>query len=529
MDQDSRPQLTPFTPASALDCQNLLQTVIDAAAEHIILFDHQGTILAANRKARDFWEPQIGGSLPGRHGQELGPPELVDRRGKLCDQVVRTGTPVHFCDLCDGREMENVIHPVTDSAGEVRRVVVFSQDVTELRRSQRQVQARDAVLGALVDTIPDPIFYKDASFRYLGCNAAFAGFLGVAHDDIAGQTVHQLWDPEQAEVFATMDAELLRAGGTQRYDTKVRNAAGELRDILFTKATFSQTDGTPGGIIGVMTDITDRKRREAELQQVRSQLEKTVKEQTRDLREVNETLRQEVQERKRAEEALRSSQQFLEAALDSLEDPFFAKDDQHRWVLLNRRSCELMGHPREELIGKTDYDLFPPEEADVFWQNDLRAFQAGRLVEEEQITWQGRKYHISTSKNVYEDPESGRRFLVGTIRDITERIEAENRLLLSEQRLRAILTATPDLVFVVDAEGNYVDIFTSESHLLVEPAQELIGRNFRDVVPLDLVAQCEEALRRALHTDKPETFEYDLVGRSRPRSCGSSTRAGIMP
>ena len=81
------------------------------------------------------------------------------------------------------------------------------------------------------------------------------------------------------------------------------------------------------------------------------------------------------------------SRLFLESIIDSLADPVFVKDRRHRWVLLNKACCQMIGRPRSELIGLSDYDVFPKDEADVFWEKDDIVYKTGRMiVNEEKIT-----------------------------------------------------------------------------------------------------------------------------------------------
>ncbi|MFW5732738.1 MAG: PAS domain-containing sensor histidine kinase [Planctomycetota bacterium] len=374
---------------------------------------------------------------------------------------------------------------------------------------------RERFLQSLIDTIPAPIFYKDIQGRYLGCNVAFAEFLGRPREEIIGKTVQQVWNRPSADTYAARDAEILREeSARQVYEYRTTRADGSPRDVLFHKAPLHDENGRISGLVGVMMDITDRKNAERQLTDGRKQLSRLVSERTAELEETNRQLGSEVAERKRAEQKLQRTQEFIREALDALEDPFFIKDEQHRWIMLNRMSCELMGHPREELIGRNDYDLFPPEQAKVFWENDEKAFRQGRLVSEEDITWHDRLYHISTAKSVYKDPTTGKRYLVGTIRDVTDLKDTEAELRRSQERLRAILETTPDLVFVINSDGVYVDIFTSGSDLLLAPAEEMIGQRFQDLLPPNLADLCGRALDSALCTGQKQTIEYVLEDES---------------
>lgn len=127
---------------------------------------------------------------------------------------------------------------------------------------------------------------------------------------------------------------------------------------------------------------------------------------------------------------------FLRAIIDSVADPIFVKDEAHRWVEFNRAFCELMGRPREQLLGKSDYEFFSRREADVFWQKDDEVFRSGRenVNEEHHTDASGITRTISTKKSVFVDAQ-GRKLLVGVIRDITELRQAERRNLEMSQRL----------------------------------------------------------------------------------------------
>jgi PAS domain S-box-containing protein len=110
---------------------------------------------------------------------------------------------------------------------------------------------------------------------------------------------------------------------------------------------------------------------------------------------------------------------FLHQIINGISDPIFVKDRQHRWVLLNDRYCDFVGHSREELIGKSDYDFFPQVEADVFREIDELVFTANMTNENQHLFTdaQGITHLISTKKSCFQD-ETGNQFLVGSIRDI---------------------------------------------------------------------------------------------------------------
>ncbi|MDD5255755.1 MAG: PAS domain S-box protein [Candidatus Omnitrophica bacterium] len=141
--------------------------------------------------------------------------------------------------------------------------------------------------------------------------------------------------------------------------------------------------------------------------------------------------------RKEAEDKLEDARNYLNALFNTISDPIFVKDRQHRMVLANDAECRLAGCSREELIGKTDYDFFPKEQVDVFWRYDETVFNTGQeSSNEEQITDpSGAVRTIITKKSLYTD-KNGNKFIVGIIRDITERKHAEEEIKKAYEQLK---------------------------------------------------------------------------------------------
>ncbi|MDP8963649.1 MAG: CHASE2 domain-containing protein [Cyanobacteriota bacterium] len=128
-------------------------------------------------------------------------------------------------------------------------------------------------------------------------------------------------------------------------------------------------------------------------------------------------------------EELKRSKEFLQTVINTIPDPVFVKNKEHRWIILNQAYCQLTGYPLEILMEKSDYDIFPKHEADAFWSQNELVFQTGQAQEnEEELTDAfGTTHLIATKKSLHKDA-AGNVFLVGIIRDITERKRAEQEL-----------------------------------------------------------------------------------------------------
>lgn len=220
-----------------------------------------------------------------------------------------------------------------------------------------------------------------------------------------------------------------------------------------------------------------------------------------------------LQDRPTQELQFQSSRAFLNKILDSLPDPVFVKDRQHRWVFLNQAACDLMGRDRSELLGKSDYDIFPAEQAAVFWQKDELVLTAGidNINEEAISDSEGNLCFISTKKSAFED-EAGNKFLVGIIRDITERRQIEEELRQKEEQYRSIFESVSDGIFINDLEtGRIVEANSAACQMHGYSYEDLVGK-----LPVDLI-----------HPDYqyvfPQFVEAIQAGR-RFEGCGADVR-----
>jgi len=295
--------------------------------------------------------------------------------------------------------------PIFDSLGNRIGAIESIRDITERKREQEELKNNLRFLETLINTIPSPIFFKDRQGRYLGCNDAFARqIVGMPKENIIGKSVFELPEAIPSDLsdrYYEQDQKLFRELDVQVYETPVQCPDGVKRDFLFTKAPFNNFAGDVSGIVGVMLDITARKHGEDKLQE---------------------------------------SKDYLDKIINSIGDPIFVKNRLHQFVLVNNAFCALSGRSFEEFIGKTDYNFFPAEQVAVFLEKDEQVFETGKEnLNEETITdSQGIDHTIVTKKTLFTDI-SGNKFIVGIIRDITERKRMEEALRESEQEKAAIL------------------------------------------------------------------------------------------
>ncbi|NJO20863.1 MAG: PAS domain S-box protein, partial [Spirulinaceae cyanobacterium RM2_2_10] len=124
----------------------------------------------------------------------------------------------------------------------------------------------------------------------------------------------------------------------------------------------------------------------------------------------------------------RYHQTFLSRILDTITDPIFVKDRQHRWVTVNEAFCRLMNQPRAVLLGKSEGDFLTVAEADTVREHETRLFagQGDTETEEQITTGNGKKLTVLTKRVAFAD-EHNQPILVGIVRDITARKQLEEK------------------------------------------------------------------------------------------------------
>jgi len=347
------------------------------------------------------------------------------------------------------REAQASRHLLEDRGEELQKAYAKLEERVAQRTAELSQQLH--FMQQLIEAIPGPVFYKDTQLRYLGCNSAFAAFSGLPPGELVGKTPHDIFPKKLADGYVAADRELLEKQGTQIYESLVRYANGQMRDVMFHKATFTRPDGTVGGLVGLMLDITERKLAEAEV---------------------------------------RNNRQLLQDIIDNSTALIYVKDLEGRFLLINRGMEELLrttvssslAMSRESILGKTDRDLFPREMAETNRNFDKQALAAGRVLETEETAQREDGLHTYIAVRVPLRDERGSPYAICCIStDITERKRLEAQL-YEAQKMEAMGRLAGGIAHDFN---NLLTIITGYGELLRAaleenpPLQEKVGQILR--------------------------------------------------
>ncbi|HEY8369247.1 MAG TPA: PAS domain-containing protein, partial [Thermodesulfobacteriota bacterium] len=204
----------------------------------------------------------------GKTDADLFPADVAERLEQTDREVMQTGSPVkaveRIHDSLGARELLSAKFRLADSTGQLF-VGGLSIDVTEQRRAEAALAAREAFLQAIIDRTPALVFVKDLEGRYLLANRRFLAVHGFGEpSQVLGKRDADIHAPHLAALYHEHDLRVIEAGGPVEFEEPVAQADG-LHTFMSTKFPLYDERGAPYAVCGIETDITERTRTEAAL------------------------------------------------------------------------------------------------------------------------------------------------------------------------------------------------------------------------------------------------------------------------
>jgi len=350
------------------------------------------------------------------------------------------------------------------------------------------------VLDTIINNIPAMVFYKNLEGVYIAANEMFCNQLGTTPEKIAGKTDFDFYPRERAQKYHENDLAVIRTGISQEIFEEEINVNGVLKIFATRKVIVKDPDDNPSGIIGLVYDVTENHRIEHELEDSRTRY--------------------------------KSMYNMLRLMTDNIPDLLWAKDLKKRFLFVNKAICEklLNATDTDEPIGKTD--LFFAERERNSHPEDPRWHTFGEIcMDSDELTMQqksagcfnefgnvkGQFLYLDVQKAPIIDEEGNMIGTVGSGRDITKQKLMEQEFQALFQRNQAIIEALPDLMFIFDDQGTFIECYVSNTKDLLVPPALLIGRTIDDFFEPAIALKTREMIHRCLQSKTIQTFEYDII------------------
>ena len=388
-----------------------------------------------------------------------------------------------------------------------QRVAELEASEEDRQRAEEALEQERQLLRTVIDNLPDYIYVKDAQSRFVAANAAVARVMGEAAPNLLVGKADQDFYPEHLAAKFRRDEQRVLSTGQPlvNEDEQLVDASGKQSVILTTKVPLRDAQGNIVGLVGIGRDITARKQAEEALRQAHADLEARVAERTGELARANEELTREMADRERTQQVLRDSEALYSSLVENLPVHVLRKDRAGRFVFANRSFCELVGKPLAEIVGKTDFDLYPAELAQKFRDDDLGVMESGRLFETvEENRQDGEPRQMQVMKSSVRDAADRIIGVQVVFWDVTERTRAETALQRERYLLHSLMDNLPHNIYFKDASSRFLRINRAMATAFeLTDAADALGKTDADFFTQEHARQAMADEQEILRTGQP--------------------------
>jgi PAS domain S-box-containing protein len=503
--------MTLHADESSLD--RLWPSVLDNMGEAVLVADSSGAILLSNPAALRLFP----GSLRGRFCRsEREPPLDFDPLERCILGEVFDNLEVYLPGHPTGQWLSLAGRPMRDAHGVIRGGILVGHDITARKTAERHRGIQYAVARVLAECQT----LRDGATGILKelCDGldVEAGVLWIAHDGEGELQSVETWHRPHIEmrelIILTRKARLRLGMGLPGQVWLTGQPSAEIidpNDDRFDRLGLASR----AGLRAVCAFPIQQGPSTVGVLELFSRMPLDADDDLRALMSALGSQLGQVLQRQRIEKALRDSETLFASLVESLPQNIFRKDREGRFVFANRRFCETVKKPLNEILGRSDFELFPFELARKYVQDDQAIIETGTPFEaiEEHKTPDGKQLFVQVVKTVVIDAAGNVVGVQGIFWDVTEKKIAQEMLAQSERRYRQLTEATLDAVVLTD-ECDLVILFNpAAERMFGYSAGEMIGQ------PLSIVATDEmrlffESERRAAQTAEAAAMSY--IGRT---------------
>lgn len=449
----------------------------------MLIFDSQLRYVQVNEAMAELNGICVADHI-GRSLREVVP-ELAPTLEPMLQGILDTGKPILDNEVAGETPKQPGIlrywatsyYPLVDENGRVFGVGGIVIEISDRKRAEKE-QAR---LTAILEATSDLVAVADVTGHSVYLNKAGQKMLGMS--------------PEEARSPFSIDSVFAPSATAKFHDEAFTTA---LREGSWAGETlFLSRDGQE---IPVSQVLIVHKTEAGEVEFI-----STVARDIRDRKQAEEALREQ-------EAALRDRNALLNSILESTPDIIVVKDRLGRYVAINSTLANFLGKPIEEIIGKNDLELLPPDTAREMMAKERQIMAAGITESyEEDVSGGEKTATFFTTKAPWRDANGNTLGIIATTRDITDRKQAEKALKQSEERYRSLIAATSQMVWITDAEGRCPDIPTFRAYT-GQTVDEVVGFGWLDAIHPDDRERTNQVWMEALRTKSLYDIEYRIRG-----------------
>ncbi len=380
--------------------------------------------------------------------------------------------------------------------GEIREVEVYSgpiqfndseflfskiQDITERKETENVLKESERKFKLIIQSQADGIgvVNQDEIFEFV--NPAAAKIFETTVDDLTGSSLTEYLNNEGIEKIINQSASR-KNGITNDYELKIITKRGNTKYIDVSSSPRFDENDNYAGAYGIIRDITDRKL---------------------------------------AQEALKEKTTLLSNLIINMQEGILLENSNRSIVLTNQLFCDMFSIPAppEALIGADCTDSAEQSKGlfkdPVKFVADIQKILSDKVVilSDELELADGRYFERDYIPTYLDNAYNGH---LWKYRDITSRKRSEQKISQQNERLNAIITAMPDLIFVMDKLGNSTEYYTNTPEKLIVAEEQVVGINIEALFDPETVQFHLQRINECIDQKKLVSYEYRVTGISNP-------------
>lgn len=367
-----------------------------------------------------------------------------------------------------GRWFSGTIHSPSP-----QHIVFLLSDITKQKRAAESMMENLSNITSIINTIPNPVFYKDEEFRYAFFNSAFEEFVGYSKEELVGKKSSEIADADLAVSYDESDWIVANTKQTYSHESQVKHSDGTRHDVLFYKSPILTRYGSLRGIVGIILDITERKRIELELSKFKQ-------------------------------------------AVEQSPTSIVMTDREGNIEYVNPKFTSLTGYTFLEIRGKNPRILksgqTPREEYLKMWTSIMAGKEwHGEFHNRKK---NGDLYWEAASVSAIKNPAGAIAGFIAIKEDITGRKRLEATLMQNEQLVTSLLDSLGDPAILVNADGAISALNEPAASWFSLSKQECIGKNLFALLPWVVSEDRASIFRKVVENgDGPFLFEKTIGDR----------------
>ncbi|MBN1881900.1 MAG: PAS domain S-box protein [Deltaproteobacteria bacterium] len=454
-----------------MDSEERYRTLVETSTESIVVVQEK-RIVFFNSRFRDNLGYSDDDLLGADFGVFIHPDELETVTSHYHRKIEGGEAPTHYEFRCVKKNDEVVIAEVSLSSIEWENkpaALCFLRDVTERHEAQKLLQESEERYRELVENIDDFVYIMSGTGDTIFVNKALEKMLGYTWDDFIRINYRDIMTPESLQIAEEMFKRQLVGEDVGTVEYRFRHKNGNVR-VVEVRERFVWKDGRVVEVHGIGRDIT---------------------------------------ERKKSEEALRESEEKYRNVVERANDGILIIRD----TLLNYANpsmSRIIGYSTEELLDTPFADYVHPDDIALTSDRYHRRMQGEDVpvfYEISLVTKDGRTVHVEVNGGLIQYQGAAADLVF--VRDITERVKAEEALRESEEKLRNIFESSQEVIFVTGLDGSISTINPAGERLLGYSREELLTMNSLDFYAE--AAKREKAIELMSRYGYVKDFEIRIV------------------